>query len=97
MALAGEALLIRQHARNKAAHGVCHRHCGYLAAGEYKVADGYLLVDTLLYKALVYTLIMTAHEHKVVVLVTQPSCRLLVVGLALRRHIDDTALAILCS
>ena len=89
VAFAGEA--IGKNARHEAAHGVGNRHRGKLAAGEHEIAQRYLLIDALLDKALVYALIMAAHEHEMVIVVFKSPCRRLIVGLALRRHVDNAA------
>ena len=84
MALAGVALLIGKHPRHKAAHRIGHGHRRDLAAGEDKVAKGYLLIDALLDEALIHALIMPADEYKMIVIALEALCRLLRVGLALR-------------
>ena len=97
VAFAGEALLIGKNARHEAAYGIGNCHRGKLAAGEHEIAQRYLLIDALLDKALVYALIMAAHEHEMVIVVFKPPCRCLIVGLALRRHVDNAAALALCS
>ena len=91
VALAGEALLVRQHTGHKAAHGIGHGHGRKLAAGEDEIAYGYLLVDALFYKALVNALIVAAHQHQMVIVPPEPFRRLLVVGSALRTHVYHAA------
>ena len=91
VALAGEALLIREHAGDKAAHGVCHRHGGDLAAGQDKVAEGDLLVHALFNEALVHALVVAAHEHEMVVVRGKTARAALVERLALRGHVNDAA------
>ena len=91
VAFAGEALLIGQNARHEAAHGVGNRHRGKLSACQDEIAQRYLLIDALLDKALVYALIMAAHEHEMVIVVFKSPCRCLIVWLALRRHVDNAA------
>ena len=68
VALAGVALLIGQYPRYKAAHRIGHGHRRNLAAGEDKVAKGYLFVDALLNEALVHTLIVPADEHEMIII-----------------------------
>ena len=67
MALAGIARLVGEDARHEAADRVRHRHGGELAAGQHKVAEGELLVHACLDEALVNALVVTADEHKVVI------------------------------
>lgn len=71
MALLLEALRVGEHPGYQPCHRVGHHHGGQLAAGEHKVADGDLLVYTLLNEPLVDALIVAAHQNQVVVIVPQ--------------------------
>ena len=94
MALVDVALLVRQHPGHQTADGVRHRHGGDLAPGQHEVAQGDFLVHTLLNKALVHALVVAADQHQVVVVLLQPPCGRLGVGLALGGEVDDPAAAL---
>ena len=89
VALVRIALLVGEDARHHAADAVRDGHRGYLPAREDEVAEGYLLIDALLDKALVYALVVAADEHKVVVVAPEALGLGLVEGPALRGHIYD--------
>lgn len=54
-----------RHRQSARAHG------GYLAAGEDKVACGYLLVHALVQEALIHALVVAADQDKMVILCLQ--------------------------
>ncbi len=67
MALAGVALLVREHAGDEAAHRIRHRHGGDLPAGEHEVAERDLLVHAGLDEALVHALVVPTDQNEMVV------------------------------
>ena len=82
MALILEALRVCQHPRHHAAHGIRHSHGRDFPAGEHKIPQGYLLVHTLVNKALVDALIVPADENDVLKLARKLLCLFLVEGFA---------------
>ena len=88
VALVGVAALLRQDAGDHAAQAVRQSHGGYLAAGEDKVACGYLLVHALVQEALIHALVVAADQDKMVILCLQFTGHLLGQHPAAGGHID---------
>ncbi len=65
-ALVGEAHLVGEDSLTHTGYCVCHHHCRKLAACQYIVADGQLLVHDLVDNALIHALIMTADDEDIV-------------------------------
>ena len=93
VALLLEALRVGEHPGHQPGHRVGHHHGGQLAAGEHEVADGDLLVHTLLNEPLVDALIVPAHQNQVVVIVPQAAGVGLHEGFAGGGHVDGMSRA----
>ena len=93
VALLLEALRVGEHPGHQSGHRVGHHHGGQLAAGEYEVADGDLLVHTLLNEPLVDALIVAAYQNQVVVIVPQAAGVGLHEGFAGGGHVDGMSRA----
>ena len=65
MALLSKALFIREHPGNHPAHGVCNRHGGNFASGQYKITQRNFFVHTLVNEPLVNPLVMPANKNQI--------------------------------